>query len=176
MQVPRAVHGFGLFGPDFGVPEGGFCTSAFLIVEREGRVLAGRMDEAHADTWIEEWAPNVAFYEGDRYERLFEGWRFPATYLQTGEHPQAAVERVARDQLGLEALDIGPPTIVSSAKASRRSPHARHWDLLFVHRARGPERVEAPEHWAQLSYRSVEHLAEEEATMLHGDLVELLDG
>lgn len=174
-DVPHTDHGFGLFGPDFGVPAGGFCTSAFPVIERDGQVLVGRMDEDHAQTWIEAWAPNVRFYDGKRYERLFDGLRFPSTYLQTGEHPDAAVGRVWRDQLGFEGEpDLGLPTIVSDAKESRRAPGAQHWDLLFLYEVDGPELGEVPEHWAELAYRDPEGLIGEGLVMLHGELLDVL--
>lgn len=174
-EVPLAEHGFGLFGPAFGVPEGGFCLSTFLLVEREGRILAGRMGKTHAERWTEQWAPNLAFYEGERREGLFAGWRFPATYLRTGEDPRDAAQRVWADQLGLDGhAKLPEPTVVSEAGSSRRRPTAQHWDVLFLFRTEGPPLDAVPEHWAELDYRTPEALLDEELVMLHGELVELL--
>jgi len=172
-DIDLADHGFGLFGPDFGVPQGGFCLSAFLTLERDGLVLVGRMDETHADTWIDRWAPNVAFYDGKRYERLFEGLRLPATYLNTGEHPDHAIQRVLQGQLDLdEPHGLADPDIVTSAKDSRRAPEARHWDVLFSYTAQGPPIEAIPDHWASLKYRDPDELDADDFVMLHGELLE----
>lgn len=174
-EVPYTDHGFGLFGPDFGVPAGGFCTSAFAVIERDGQVLIGRMDETHAETWIEKWAPNARFYDGKRYERLFDGLRFPASYLRTGEHPDEALARLWRDQLGFEREpELGSPTIVSSAQDSRRAPEAQHWDLLFLYEVDGPDLGKIPEHWTELAYRDPEDLIADDLVMLHGELLDVL--
>lgn len=174
-EVPPAEHGFGLFGPDFGVPIGGLCLSAFVVVQREGRLLAGRMDPEHEATWVERWAPNVAYYEGDRHDRLFEGARFPATYLEVGESPDAAARRVWHDQLGFDdAPALGTPTIVSDAQDSRRAPGAKHWDVLFLYETEGPPVDEVPEHWAELSYHDPDALVEAQLVMMHGELLEVL--
>lgn len=172
-KTPRAEHGFGLFGPAFGVPEGGFCVSAFLLVENEGKILAGRMDEDHADHWTQEWAPNLAYYEGPRREALFAGWRLPATYLRTGEAFQAAAKRVATDQL---ALPDPPPVeasrIVSTATESRRFPGTDHWDIFTVHRTQGPASPPVPDHWAELAYRDPSTLQEDGLVMRHGHVLQ----
>lgn len=175
-DVPPAEHGFGLFGPDFGVPLGGFCLSTFLVVERDGQLLTGQMDPTHDDTWIDSWAPNIAFYDGARRDGLFDGYRFPATYIQEGEHPREAATRVWRDQLGFgKPPALEEPTIVSATGASRRAPDARHWDLLFIYEADGPELpAEAPEHWGELAYQAPEQLLAEDLVMLHGELLEML--
>lgn len=172
VDVPRAEHGFGLFGPDFGVPEGGFCLSAFLLVERDDGVLAGRMAEHRADRWTEAWAPNLAYYEGDRRQALFGGPRLPATYLRTGEHPDDAAGRVWADQLGFpESPQLPEPAIRSEAVDSNRRPGARHWDVAFVYRVPGPPVEEVPEVWAELAYRDPVELAGEGLVMRHGDLL-----
>lgn len=174
-EVPPAEHGFGLFGPEFGVPTGGLCLSAFVVAERDGRLLAGRMAPTHEDTWIERWAPNVAFYEGDRNKRLFQGERFPGTYLRVGEHPDEAVRRVWEDQLGFDpSTDLGTPTIVSEAGPSNRRPEAEHWDVLFLYEVDGPALDEVPDHWAELAYQDAQSLFEADLVMLHGELLELL--
>lgn len=175
MDVEPASHGFGLYGEDFGYPGGGLCLSTFLAVRRDDELLVGTMDEAHADRWTEAWAPNLAYYEGGRRAALFEGWRFPATYLQVGEHPRQAARRVFGDQLGFDGEpQLGEPRIVSAAKASRRSPEHEHWDLLFVFDVPGPAVANVPEHWSRLTYEPVEELAADEGVMMHGELVDLL--
>jgi ADP-ribose pyrophosphatase YjhB (NUDIX family) len=171
-ELAPADHGFALFGPDFGVPVGGFCSSVFVLPRRDGAVLAGRM--ARSDRWEEEWQPNMAYYDGDRYDALFEGWRFPATYLREGEHPEAAARRVWSDQLGLGTdPELGSPRIVSSAAESRRAPGAAHWDLIFLYEAQGPDELgPPPDHWAEWTYLDPDAAEPDDLVMLHGGLIE----
>lgn len=171
-ETPRADHGFTLFGPEAGAPAGGFCASSFVVVRRDTRVLVGRMDPAREETWIQRWAPNLELYEGERRERLFEGLRFPATYLRTGEHPTAAARRVWREQLGFQPDEQDPqPSILAGAQPSRSAPEAEHQDLVFLYEVEGPELGEVPEPWAELDYRDPEHLSRDDFVMLHGDLL-----
>ncbi len=174
MDVPPATHGFGLFGSKFGYPEGGLCLSTFLAVhDQQGRLLVGRMDPAHEDRWIERWAPNLAFYEGKRKQRLFEGWRFPATYLRVGEAPRQAAARVWQAQLGFPSdTSLGPVHVSSSAQPSRRSPDAKHWDVLFAYAQPGQSLEGAPEHWTSLRYEDPSKLDGSDGVMLHGQLTE----
>lgn len=171
-DVPPADHGFALFGPDFGVPAGGFCSSVFPLLRRGGEVLAGRMEPS--ERWEEEWQPNMRHYQGGRYEALFEGWRLPGTYLREGEHPAAAARRVWTDQLDLgDPPNPGPPRIRSEAAESRRAPAARHWDLVFLYDLDGPPAPEAPpDHWAELRYLDPEAADPDDFVMLHGGLLE----
>lgn len=175
-DVPFAEHGFGLFGPDFGVPKGGFCLSTFLVLEHEGGILAGRMARESKPVWTRRWAPNIAYYEGDRHEELFQGWRLPASYVRTGEHPRQAVQRVLVEQLELDgSIELNDHRIVSGASPSRRAPDAQHWDVLFLYRAQGPPISESPpEHWRTLSYRDRGALADEELVMRHEELLDML--
>lgn len=172
MDVGPAEHGFGLFGEDFGYPGGGLCLSVFLAVHRGGELLVGRMEEAHAQRWTKAWAPNLAFYEGDRRASLFDGWRLPATYLRVGEDPRAAAERVWRDQLGFDDRpELGPLRVSSSSQPSRRTPEHEHWDVAFAYDASGPSLDEVPEHWARLTYTDPGELSAGDGVMMHDELV-----
>lgn len=173
MPADPAPHEFGLFGEDFGFPPGGLCLSSFVIARRQGKLLVGRMAKDHEQAWIDRWAPNLAYYEGKRRERLFEGYRLPATYLQVGEDPRAAAQRVFGDQLGFdEDVDVGEVEVSSTSKPSRRSPEAEHWDVFFTVEVQGPPLGEVPDHWAELTYADLDRLAPDEFVMMHGDLVD----
>lgn len=171
-EVPPASHGVALFGSEFGFPPGGFCVSVFLLVRDGPKVLVGRM--AESPRWIEEWNPNLAYYDADMRRRALDGLRFPATYLREGEAPDAAATRIWRDQLGLEGRPrLGPPRIVSEAGPSRRSPGHNHWDLVFLFDVGGAAPRRAPAHWATLEMRDAEALRPGEMVMLHGELLPL---
>lgn len=171
-MVEPATHGFALFGEDFGYPPGGFCVSVFLFVRHEGRVLVGRMRDD--PRWAREWNPNLEHYDRRMRAQAFAALRFPGTYLREGEAVDAAAQRVARDQLGLQPeVALGAPRVVSEAGPSRRSPGFNHWDLVFLYAvdAAPPERP--PAHWEALELRAPESLRPEEFAMLHGELVPL---
>lgn len=171
-EAPPADHGFTLYGPEAGVPQGGFCSSSFVVPRREGRVLVGRMNPAYEELWLERWAPNIELYDGERRKTLFDGLRFPATYLNAGEHPRAAARRVWRDQLGFEPNNDDPtPTILSGSKPSRSTPDAEHVDLLFLFEPEGPRLEAVPDHWAELGYEDVDSLDGDDLVMLHEDLL-----
>jgi len=175
MDIDPADHGFGLFGADFGYPGGGLCLSVFLAVERDGELLTGRMDEERAQRWTEAWAPNLAYYEDERRARLFDGWRFPATYLRVGEEPQTAAERVWHDQLGFEVEPrLGSMEVSSSSQPSRRTPDHEHWDVVFAYAAEGPPIQRVPSHWDAFGYRPPSELAPETSVMLHGQMLDEL--
>lgn len=177
IDVPPADHGFALFGPDFGVPPGGFCVSVFLFVRRGQDLLVGRMDRDQADRWSQAWQPNLSYYEGERRAALFDGLRLPATYLREGEHPADAAGRVWTEQLGYdEGRLLGAPMILSEAGPSRRAPSYKHWDLLFLYQVEAqalPEPV--PDHWAELGFHRTGELAPEDLVMLHGELLAHLE-
>lgn len=176
-DVPPADHGFALFGPDFGVPPGGFCVSVFLIVYRDGDLLVGRMDDADRATWIETWQPNLRHYEGGKLDAAFAGRRLPATYLREGEHPDEAASRVWSDQLGYDASPVlEGPQITSEAGPSKRAPAYNHWDLLFLYETEvdaPPDPV--PGHWADLAFVDPGRLQEDDLVMLHGGLLAYLE-
>ncbi len=172
-DVGPSTHGFGLFGSEFGYPAGGFCLSTFLVVRRRGRLLAGEMERGALDTWRASWAPNLSYYDDAMLEAAFSGFRFPATYVREGEHPDAAARRVWEEQLGFAGeLEPPVPEIVSEAGPSRRSPGHHHWDVVFIYEIEGPVVPDPPpEHWAKLDYVEPGELDETDFVMLHGELL-----
>ncbi|HWG92244.1 MAG TPA: hypothetical protein VNZ52_15445 [Candidatus Thermoplasmatota archaeon] len=170
-----ATHGFGLYGPDFGYPGGGFCVSVFLAVQTGSQVLVGQMREDPA--WAREWAPNLPYYEGELRRKVFSGLRLPATYLRVGEAPEHAARRVWRDQLGFtDEPHLGTPRIVSEAGPSRRYPGEQHWDLLFLYPVAPPAGPlhAVPAHWERLEFRDRAALAPGDLVLTHGELLPLL--
>lgn len=176
MEAPPAKHGFAFFGPHAGVPAGGFCASAFLLVRKGRDVLVGQMAEPH-ETWEEQWAPNLAIYSEAMLKGAFAGLRFPASYLRVGEDPRDCALRVWRDQLAFPgAPQLAGPRILSEAGPSRRYPGESHWDVVFLYEADAPahEPPSPPPHWARLEWRSPASLRAEDFVMTHGELLPLV--
>ena len=52
-------------------------------------------------------------------------WIFPSSLINYGEHPEAAIKRIVKEQLGAEAKDVKLIDIQSFGD--------KHWDLCFVY-------------------------------------------
>ncbi len=74
-MVPMAK--FVRYGPPprYGMPEAGFCASSFVLVEDDGKVLAGIARDHRK--WREQWQPNVNAYRPQDQEAEFRSWRLP---------------------------------------------------------------------------------------------------
>jgi hypothetical protein len=109
------------------IPPGGLCLSAFLIAQDDqGRVVMGKLDpQAPWD--------HIGALDPKRIELHRKGWMLPASHLMVHESPQAAIKRVASEQLELQDLRISDPKIVSEVYPPRYFPDlAEHWDLEFI--------------------------------------------
>lgn len=126
------------------------CISVFAVIERGGKVLMGvpRGEKRWTQEWITGWA---SYTKEDRSEALRE-WRLPSCYLREGEHPDDAVLRVMRDQLGLTTFDLSSARVMSYATPSDWYPGNEHWDLVFVYNAKVRGEVARPSWWSQLRF------------------------
>ena len=72
------------YGPPdrYGMPEAGFCASAFAIVRSGRKVLLG-IPKRHP-RWEAEWAPNFSVYAAEDLASEFRLWRFPAALRYQG--------------------------------------------------------------------------------------------
>ena len=152
------------------IPDDGFCLSAFVIAtdsQDAYRVLLGQLDPSAP--WDQ-----LGALTSDRVAAHSDGWLLPACQLVYGESPDAAAERIVREQLGGLRLELGPPTIVSEVYAPRRHPNARgHWDLEFVYRARcegAPRRVPSP--WKALELVDVRGVPKAHFRRSHDEVLE----
>lgn len=163
-----------LYNPDLGVTEGGLCLSAFVLLRKADKVYVVRpADDAR---WKDDWAPNLRIYAPDALARQWGLLRFPAAYLREGEHPDAAVQRVLREQLRLDGARILQTRVHSFYGESRRFPGVPHWDLVFVAEAVTQEEPH-PGRWvAEGAWRAPATLKAEEFGSAHGDLLGLLRG
>ena len=106
-----------------GVPEGGMCISAFLVISKRGdpgSVLMGRINKNA------EW-DHIGALNGKRLERFASGWMLPSSHLMLYETPEGAARRILREQLHVKGMKLtGPLTFVDT------SGKENHWDLGFI--------------------------------------------
>ncbi len=132
--------GFARYGPSprFELPPAGLCISSFAIIRKGNSFLVG-MPKRHPK-WEREWAPNHSVYPKKRLDREFKSWRLPSAYLRLGEHPDHALGRVMRSQLGTEKYSTSGAKVFSFYDPSSYYRGKRHWDICFVYevKLRGP--------------------------------------
>lgn len=117
------------------VPSSGFCVSAFLLVgdpKNPNSVVLGR--PLASAPWRE-----IGALEPKALESLQDRWILPASHLIQFESPRAAAERILREQLSIEGVELRGPEVVSEAYPFRSEPEGgTHWDLHFLFRADWP--------------------------------------
>lgn len=131
------------------LPEGGLCLSAFLFVERDGKLLLGKY-RPH-DEW-----PRLTGLDASRQAAHSGGWTIPASHLKFGEDPRAAARRVAFDVLGLpeDAVAFEEPTVETDVGEPARFPGIHHYDVWFFVDATLTRDVDpaAPPWYAELAW------------------------
>ncbi|HYA54140.1 MAG TPA: hypothetical protein VEG42_00880 [Thermoplasmata archaeon] len=117
------------------VPPAGLCVSVFVLVgdpKNPNLVVLGR--PSPTAPWAE-----IGSLDPAPLAALQEHWVLPASHLVEFEGPRAAADRVVREQLGIEHLDLRGPEVVSEAYPTPSSPQSgNHWDLEFLFRADWP--------------------------------------
>lgn len=117
------------------VPRAGLCLSVFILIgdpKNPNLVVLGR--PAAAAPWAE-----IGNLEPATLESLQDRWVLPASHLIEFESPRSAAERVVREQLGLDQLELRGPEVFSEAYPSRIDPESgNHWDIGFLFRADWP--------------------------------------
>jgi ADP-ribose pyrophosphatase YjhB (NUDIX family) len=143
------------------IPEGGFCLSAFLVIRKTGdpdRVIMGRLDPS---------APwdHIGALDAERAEVNSKGWMLPASHLLIGESPEAAAERILKEQLGLPTQPLSGPRTFSEVYGSKN-----HWDIEFVFLG---ERDQVAQHpaWSDLSFVDVNDTPRDQIARYHEDIL-----
>jgi len=117
------------------VPRGGLCVSVFVLVgdpKNPNLVVLGR--PLASAPWSE-----IGSLEPPSLAALQEHWVLPASHLVEFENPRAAADRVVREQLGLESLELRGPEVFSESYPRPTHPEdGNHWDLDFLFRADWP--------------------------------------
>ncbi|MDG6904228.1 MAG: hypothetical protein JRN20_00420 [Nitrososphaerota archaeon] len=113
---------FTLFGPSqkHSVINGGFCISVFAIAKKDSRILLVKPREH--PKWLEEWAPNWRLYEPDLLGNEFKHWRFPSSYIKEGEAPAETLDRLLKEQVGIQHYSSISSSFFNFYEPSRRYP------------------------------------------------------
>ncbi len=159
--------------PRYGLPEAGFCASAFVIVRRGSKVLAG-IPRDHP-RWTREWAPNWLVYRKESVDDELRSWRLPASYLYEGENPDHTALRVARDQLRLPKAHVDRPACHAFYDESSWYPDHKHFDLCFVYETRGTAPKTTPPWWGRLEWVDPAFLRKQDLGSAMGDLVRKIE-
>ncbi|HVL88493.1 MAG TPA: hypothetical protein VM681_10900 [Candidatus Thermoplasmatota archaeon] len=157
---PKDFPRFARYGPAdryFSAPPAGFCISVFAVARRGPRLLAGLPDLAHP-RWEREWLPNVRAYAKEDREEYAETLQVPCTYLREHEHPDDALARVLRAQVGARSYEATALEIVSASAQSTWYPGERHWDLAFVYLVDANAPAKPPRWWHELSWMDTRKL------------------
>jgi ADP-ribose pyrophosphatase YjhB (NUDIX family) len=151
------------------VPEGGACISSFIVAEKDGKVLVGKM--RNPETWVEKFLVGPSF--APKYAASGK-WLLPASHLKFGESPDECAQRILKEQLlvgrgsctlmGIQSHVSGDPSDIEKA----------HWDLCIIYRASIPEPVHVPGWFSELRYVMVKDLKTDDFTRGHGDILEQL--
>ncbi len=155
--------------PRYGMPEAGFCASAFVIVRRGPKVLAG-IPQEHP-RWTKEWAPNWLVYSKETVADEMQSWRLPASYLYEGENPDDTARRVARDQLRLPPSKLDRPACYAFYDDSSWYAAHKHYDLCFVYETRASLPKPMPAWWQRLEWVDPAFLRKQDLGSAMGDLL-----
>jgi ADP-ribose pyrophosphatase YjhB (NUDIX family) len=146
------------------IPEGGICLSAFLVIgqtDQPDRILMGHLDPA---------APwdHIGALDAERAEANRRGWMLPSCHLMLNESPQAAAERVLKEQLGLQDLELSGPQVFSEVYGAKG-----HWDLHFVFLG-DRDRVAQHPAWTDLAFVDVNDTPRDQIARYHEDILALV--
>ncbi|MEE9237372.1 MAG: NUDIX domain-containing protein [Thermoplasmata archaeon] len=146
--------------------EDAMCVSAFLISANKDGILAGRMKDPKAWSSLDRVsAMGLGFRE--------DLWVLPAGHLHVGEHPDAAAERIASDQLRARLRDLRLWHVLSYAEPMPSRNQDLHWDLCFVYKA-NLEVPAIPPWFSELRRLPLSKLSSAMFARGHGEIVEEL--
>ena len=146
------------------IPEGGICLSAFLVIGETGhpeRVLLGHLDPSVS--W-----DHVGALDPERAEANRDSWMLPSSHLMLGESPQAAAERILKEQLGLPMLELEGPHVFSEVYGAKN-----HWDLHFVFIGERDQIAQHPA-WTDLAFVDVNDTPRDQIARYHEDILALV--
>jgi len=131
-------------------PGAGMCISAFAVLKRGEKVLVGVPKRNRR--WLSEWLSSLRMYSKEEFDEVYNQTRLPSTYLFEAEHPEKALGRVMRNQLGIRKYSVSAPQIMSYNSPSDWYPGNFHWDLAFVYRVRTSASPKKLPWWQELAF------------------------
>jgi ADP-ribose pyrophosphatase YjhB (NUDIX family) len=151
------------------IPKGGVCISSFIVAEKDGAILAGKM--SNPEIWVERFLVGSTF--APKYAASGK-WMLPASHLKFGESPDESAHRIIRDQLLVEAQGLKLAGIQSHLSGEPADLENNHWDLCLIYEAKIPEASSVPKWFSELRYIPVKNLKPSDFTRGHGDILERL--
>ena len=150
------------------IPEGGVCLSSFLIVtDSSGGVLMGHLNPKAP--WDQ-----IRALDAERARTHSRGWMLPSSHLMLLESPQEAAQRILREQLGMQGVELSEPMVVAEVGTPRRfSSLQRHWDFEFIFRAKAPSGTPPRnEAWTELRYIDPTQTRRQDVARSHDEVLE----
>jgi hypothetical protein len=132
------------------------CISIFAVLRKGGGVLAGVT--RRGGRWASEWLPSVTKSTGKDLDKEWATWRLPSAYIFEGEHPDDALARILRGQLGVSKFTYSSPRVSSFAEPSEWYPGNRHWDLAFAYEVTTSQTPRKHPHWTELLFLGASEL------------------
>jgi len=144
------------------IPDGGFCISSFVILNRKGKpgeILLGKLDAANA-----QWE-SIGALDKERAVTNSKGWMLPGCHLIYGESPQDAAGRILEEMLGMPDQKLQGPLVFSEAYGPKN-----HWDIEFIFT--GERDVVRPNPaWRELTFVDVTKLQLSDFARNHQDVL-----
>lgn len=143
------------------IPEGGICLSAFLVIGETGheeRVLMGHLDPTAA--W-----DHIGALDPERAQANSQGWMLPSSHLLIGEAPEAAAERILKEQLGLPGQSLNGPQLFSEVYGAKN-----HWDIEFIFLGERDQIAQHPA-WSELRFVDVSETPRDRIARYHEDIL-----
>jgi len=137
-------------------PAAGMCISVFAVVRDGGKVLVGV--SKRGGRWASEWLPSNTKSAGKELDKELAVWRLPSAYIFEGEKPDDALERVVRDQLGIDEFTSSGPRVFSYAEPSDWYPGNKHWDLALAYEVTTAQTPSKRPHWKELAFLDLKEL------------------
>ncbi len=108
---------------------------------------------------------HIGALDTERAEANSKGWMLPSSHLLIGESPEAAAERILKEQLGLPGLPLNGPQVFSEVYGAKN-----HWDLEFVFIG---ERGQIGQHpaWSELAFVDVNETPRDHIARYHEDIL-----
>jgi hypothetical protein len=111
------------------VPKGSVCISSFIVAEREGKVLVGKMSSP--EVWVDRFLVGSA--SAPEYAASGK-WLLAASHLKFGESPDECAQRILREQLLVEVQGLNLAGIQSHLSGEPADLENAHRDLYSLQR------------------------------------------